>query len=472
MAGYFYIGGEKMDLLVEKDGQRTYLSRYKVITTSFEESSPSVKRNNTQIQYRNGNVDFGGWNESKTIDYVGYYRADDIDEEEILREKIYALLSDPDGYYITQLKNDNDNIFERPGETSGDYFDKQLNRPSHKRFYVYANSLESELVGSYGGHVLYKISATFTTMKLPYGESVPRDLDVKPNVPYVGENLLRDTATQLSNDWHTKNTSWTSDFGTYLGSRAYKTASAWDNIRYAFSSVAPLINTTDTYTYSIYVKVTGVEPSTLSDSYAIAWYSTATSANGKQTNINTLSGNDWQRVNITFTFNTSVVDSSQIRNQSLKFEIKNNLPSGVFMYFAAPKLEKGTAATPYSPAPSDLQYNAWYTKIYYKTDNLVIPYAGTVPCSQLEQGFTVEFTAKEGGSNFKLNVNGNELTYNGQVYNGDVLKLSGYEYTKNDISIVKSTNKAYFKLIPGISNTISSNLHGSIRILGFQDLYA
>lgn len=283
MAGYFYIGGEKMDLLIEKGGKRTYLSRYKVITTSFEESSPSVKRNNTQIQYRNGNIDFGGWNEAKTIDYVGYYRADDLEDEEYLREKIYALLSDPEGYYITQLKNDNDNSFERPGETSGDYFDKQVNRPSHKRFYVYASSLESELVGSYGGHVLYKISAKFTTMKLPYGESVPRDLDI---------------------------------------------------------------------------------------------------------------------------------------------------------------------------------------------NNGIIPYAGTVTCSQLEQGFIVEFIARQSGGGVTLNLNGTKLTYSGSIVSGDVLKFSGYEYTKNEISIVKATNKAYFKLLPGVANKISSSISGTIRILGYQDLYA
>lgn len=272
-----------MDLLIEKGGKRTYLSRYKVITTSFEESSPSVKRNNTQIQYRNGNIDFGGWNEAKTIDYVGYYRADDLEDEEYLREKIYALLSDPEGYYITQLKNDNDNSFERPGETSGDYFDKQVNRPSHKRFYVYASSLESELVGSYGGHVLYKISAKFTTMKLPYGESVPRDLDI---------------------------------------------------------------------------------------------------------------------------------------------------------------------------------------------NNGIIPYAGTVTCSQLEQGFIVEFIARQSGGGVTLNLNGTKLTYSGSIVSGDVLKFSGYEYTKNEISIVKATNKAYFKLLPGVANKISSSISGTIRILGYQDLYA
>ncbi len=272
-----------MDLLIEKGDKRTYLSRYKVITTSFEESSPSVKRNNTKIQYRNGNVDFGGWNEAKTIDYVGYYRADDLEDEEYLRERIYALLSDPEGYYITQLKNDNDNSFERPGETSGDYFDKQVNRPSHKRFYVYASSLESELVGSYGGHVLYKISATFTTMKLPYGESVPRNLTI---------------------------------------------------------------------------------------------------VNG------------------------------------------------------------------------------------------IVPYAGTVTCNQLEQGFAIEFTAKEGGSNLKISLNGTDFIAVGNVLSGDVFKLSGYEYTKNSISIVKATNKAYFKFLPGVTNKISSSVAGTIRILGYQELYA
>lgn len=272
-----------MDLLIEKGDKRTYLSRYKVITTSFEESSPSVKRNNTQIQYRNGNVDFGGWNEDKKIDYVGYYRADDLEDEEYLRERIYALLSDPNGYYITQLKNDNDNSFERPGETSGDYFDKQVNRPSHKRFYVYASSLESELVGSYGGHVIYKISAKFTTMKLPYGESVPRDLVI---------------------------------------------------------------------------------------------------------------------------------------------------------------------------------------------DNGIIPYAGTVTCNQLEQGFTIEFTSKSSGSNLTISLNGIDFIAPGNVISDDVFKLSGYEYLRNGISIVKATNKAYFKLLPGITNKVSSSIAGEIKILNFQNLYA
>lgn len=441
-----------MDLLVEKGDSRTYLSRYKVITTSFEESSPSVKRNNTQIQYRNGNVDFGGWHGSKKIDYVGYYRADDIDEEETLREKIYALLSDPDGYYVTQLKNDNNNSYERPGENTGDYFEKQVNRPSHKRFYVYASSLESELVGSYGGHVLYKISATFTTMKLPYGESVPRDLDVKPNVPYYGRNLLHNTGDNWNpNVWKVDGTATTKN-GVVTATNTSK------------SVIQTFVNRNDsdwlvsgaTVTISVDVKGQG----NISFGY--------------------FNGKDWendspdQQVNsdeyIRLRF-TRTVNSVRLDAGIPKFSVDAFCPTSTIT-FKHVKLNIGTIAFPWSPNPFDPEYNKWHLDTYYNTDNLVIPYAGTVPCSQLEQGFTVEFTAKEAGSNFKLNVNGTKLTYNGQLSIGDVLKLSGYEYTKNDISIVKYTNKAYFKLIPGIANNISSNLHGSIKILGFQELYA
>ena len=426
-----------MDLLIEKDGKRTYLSRYKVITTSFEESSPSVKRNNTQIQYRNGNVDFGGWNEAKTIDYVGYYRADDLDDEEYLRERIYALLSDPDGYYITQLKNDNDDSFERPGETSGDYFDKQVNRPSHKRFYVYASSLESELVGSYGGHVLYKISAKFTTMKLPYGESVPRDLDIKPITgnSAVGNNLLTGTSSVLA---------------TITNVTGYST-----NTKFYY----PNITTAGTYTARAYLSPI---------SHDVAVYISAIDQSRKRY---WKVGNTISAGSSGYSISTYTLPAGYTIDQ-VYFGFPSQQSDSTSVSYKEFKLEKGSVATDWSPSPTDSGYNEWYLDTYYNTDNLVIPYAGTVPCNQLEQGFAVEFTAKESGANLKLSLNGTDFIAPGNVVLGDVFKLSGYEYLRNGISIVKATNKAYFKLLPGVINKISSNLHGSIRILGYQDLYA
>jgi len=272
-----------MDLLVEKGNNKTYLSQLGFLVTSFEEGSPTIARNSTNIQGRSGSVDFGGWHESKKVKLEGFYRAEDQYEEETLKERLFALLSDPEGIYITEMRGEIGQGFERPGETEGEVYEHMMTRPSHKRFYVYASSIENEFQGNVGGTVLYKTSVEFTTLKLPYGESVPRDLDV---------------------------------------------------------------------------------------------------------------------------------------------------------------------------------------------NNGIIPYSGTVPCNQLEQGFSIEFTAKEGGSGLKIDINGKEFVYDGQVYDGDVLKLSGYEYTKNGLSVVRTTNKAYFKLLPGVSNTLSASLHGTIKVLDFQNLYA
>lgn len=438
-----------MDLLIEKGDKRTYLSRYKVITTSFEESSPSVKRNNTQIQYRNGNVDFGGWNEDKTIDYVGYYRADDLEDEEYLRERIYALLSDPEGYYITQLKNDNDNSFERPGETSGDYFDKQVNRPSHKRFYVYASSLESELVGSYGGHVLYKISAKFTTMKLPYGESVPRDLNVKPNVPYYGRNLLtgtgNHTVTGKSN------------------SQGYLSNENTDDLLTLFKGLeGQTVTLSVDYEYSGFILGSGRnrlgwEAQIVADTttYFGAWYYPHDAHND--------SGSG--RISNTFVVPTNITSVDQCRG----YVQLSGSGTGTVSHL---KLEKGSTATPWIPSPSDPEYNEWYINTYYNTKNLVIPYAGTVICNQLEQGFGVWFKSSVSASALDVYVNDVKFTYNGSVAVGDEFFLTGYEYGKNGTNIVKDTNKAYFKLFPNSINRISTSLKGKIIISGFQNLYA
>lgn len=272
-----------MDLLVEKlDGSRYYLSQYKVLITDFEESAPSVTRNSTQLDQRNGSIDFGGWHTDKTINITGYYRADDIDEEETLREKLYALLSDPNGYYITQLKASPESVVERPGETSGSYYDKLSNYPSHKRFLVYTEAPELELVGNVNGTLLYKLTAEFKTMKLPYGETSPNDIDIVSNVPY----------------------------------------------------------------------------------------------------------------------------------------------------------------------------------------------RGTVPCNQLEQGFTIQLTATGSASSLSFKIDDTELTSNNAVSNGDVFLLNGFSYTQNGLSIVSETNKAYFTLQPDKPNRITCNVHGTVRILGFQNLYA
>jgi len=410
-----------MDLLIEKlDGSRYYLSQYKVLITDFEESAPSVTRNSKQLDQRNGNIDFGGWHTDKTINITGYYRADDMDEEETLREKLYALLSDPDGYYITQLKTTPSVAMERPGETSGGYYDKLSNYPSHKRFLVYTEAAELELVGNVNGTLLYKLTAEFKTIKLPYGESVPHDLDFKPNVPYIGRNLIVRKGELV---------------GQMVGQDGQ--ISPWDS-----ATLTPVI-----------IKVTPGEQLTMSgtaggdNTFRYAFYDAA----GK-------------------TLMRSIKDSRLVTTVTA--------PEGAATFRisypkeAQVKLERGNIATDWSPAPEDPGYNKWYLDTYYNTDSLFIPYAGTVPCNQLEQGFAIEMTAKDASSSLSLKIDDTELTYSGAVASGDVFKLSGFSYTQNGLSIVSKTNKAYFILQPDKSNRITCNVPGTVRIIGFQNLYA
>lgn len=177
-----------MDLLIEKiDGSRVLLSQYEVLVTEFEEGAPVVERNTTQLEQRNGSIDFGGWHKSKTINISGYYRAKSQDDEEALREKLFAVLCDPDGYYIMQLKASVYDDYERPGQRAGDYFDRINNSASHKRFLVYTEEPEIEFVGASNGTLLYKLSVEFTTMKLPYGETVPINITIMNGyIPYIG----------------------------------------------------------------------------------------------------------------------------------------------------------------------------------------------------------------------------------------------------------------------------------------------
>ena len=417
-----------MDLLIEKlDGSRYYLSQYKVLITDFEESAPSVTRNSKQLDQRNGNIDFGGWHTDKTINITGYYRADDIDEEETLREKLYALLSDPNGYYITQLKTTPSVAMERPGETSGDYYDKLSNYPSHKRFLVYTEAPEMELVGNVNGTLLYKLTAEFKTMKLPYGESVPRDLDIKQNTPQYSKNLVLNTATAFK---------LIGNGGTNQSTKLYD-----------LSGVLPK-GTTVTVGFDI-VSTTNV--------------GTAGTVFPQ-----TAAGGSWEGLTPQINLSTSVqhiTKTKVVSNDQVATSIRLDNATGTVTVsnFIISKVP-----SPWNPNPVDSEYGDWHLSTHYS----VIPYAGTVPCSQLEQGFTVQFTATGSASSLSFKIDDTEMTSSNAVAAGDVFLLNGFSYTQNGLSIVSKTNKAYFILQPDKPNRITCNVPGTVRILGFQNLYA
>jgi hypothetical protein len=420
-----------MDLLVEKlDGSRYYLSQYKVLITDFEESAPSVTRNSTQLDQRNGNIDFGGWHTDKTINITGYYRADDMDEEEMLRERLYALLSDPNGYYITQLKTTPSVSMERPGETSGGYYDKLKDYPSHKRFLVYTEAPEMELVGNVGGTLLYKLSAEFKTMKLPYGETVAEDINLPGKYDSTPINLLVGTATPSTHQGTDKANEIAAN---------YNLASDWK------SHIAVGDNVTVEFDWALNGTCDKIGPQFGDAPWAFGMpLASPVTATGHYKS--------------TFTADASLLATTATRIQTRVDFLSGTITvSNMRMY-------PGTSA-PWSPNPSELAYDVL-------DGTVAIPYTGTVPCKQVEQGFSIQLTATGSASSLSFKVDDTELTYSNAVAAGDVILLSGFSYTQNGLSIVSKTNKAYFILQPDKPNKITCNVPGTVRILGFQNLYA
>lgn len=429
-----------MDLLIEKlDGSRYYLSQYKVLITEFEESAPSVTRNNMQLDQRNGNIDFGGWHKDKTINITGYYRADDMDEEEMLREKLYALLSDPDGYYITQLKTSPKATVERPGETSGNYYDRLKDYPSHKRFLVYTEAPEMELVGNVNGTLLYKLTAEFKTMKLPYGETPAVDIAIDSPYKDVPVNLLT---------------------GTSMNKQGVVVAGQNDIQNYEKQSID--VNPNNQYVYSTNVASSTTYPLMVRN--YILWFD----KDGKYISI---SIGENETVNIPNSRISNVLNPPKNASKAYLAPVSlgQTRDSDTSIVWNHEKLEIGTTASPWSPNPADPEYNIWY----YKTDGTAsIPYSGTVPCNQLEQQFAIELTAMGASSSLSFKIDDTEFTYSGGVASGDVFLLTGFSYTQNGLSIVSKTNKAYFILQPDKPNKITCNVPGTVKILGFQNLYA
>ena len=107
-------------------------------------------------------------------------------------------------------------------------------------------------------------------------------------------------------------------------------------------------------------------------------------------------------------------------------------------------------------------------------------YAGTATLSQLEVPFVVELTANAQQTNFFLEIDGRRFTYNHTqtpIQAGDKLKLKGIEtqlFTGSTGDNVNNrTNFEYFVIKPKANKKIpwSSNFKGTIKILGFKELF-
>lgn len=173
-----------------------------------------------------------------------------------------------------------------------------------------------------------------------------------------GRNLLLDSKTQMRKpSWFWKNTGWIEDWGTYLGSNIFRTNSPWSNAKYSYKDLLDrgVINTTDDFTYSVYFRVVGEDPAGMSYANIMFFSATTTKNNFIPMQLTSLKEGQWARVVISFKFKDFEYDPTKDYDYSIRLEMTASPKvAGAHYEFGAPKLEKGSVATPYSIAPEDL----------------------------------------------------------------------------------------------------------------------
>ena len=107
-------------------------------------------------------------------------------------------------------------------------------------------------------------------------------------------------------------------------------------------------------------------------------------------------------------------------------------------------------------------------------------YFGTAPLSQLEVPFVVELTANADNTDFFLEIDGRRFTYRHvetPIRSGQKLLLRGIETVlvdgNRETNVNNRTNFEYFVIRPKFNNRVTwfTNFKGTIRILGFKNLY-
>lgn len=184
-----------MDLLITNKDTSIKLSDKGIITTDFDESSPSIMTNSKTFAGRNGKLNFGSDYSEKKLNYSGILKTYGLDDYEEKKNWLYSALASKEPYYVQMIYSDNGLYdYEVPGSGRGNVYSPPNGFKSNKRFKVLLDeTLQSEFIGRVGDDLIFKISAKFVTAELPFGESEPMTETVTDSIPYQGTT----TASQL-----------------------------------------------------------------------------------------------------------------------------------------------------------------------------------------------------------------------------------------------------------------------------------
>lgn len=181
-----------MDLLITSGYTSIKLSDKGIITTDFDESSPSITTNSKTFAGRNGKLHFGSDYGEKKLSYSGILKTYGLDDYEEKKNWLYSVLASKEPYYVQMIYSDNGLYeYEVPGAGRGNVYSPPNGFKSNKRFKVLLDeTLQSEFIGRVGYDLIFKISAKFVTAELPFGESEPMTKTVTDSIPYLGTTTV------------------------------------------------------------------------------------------------------------------------------------------------------------------------------------------------------------------------------------------------------------------------------------------
>ena len=170
-----------------------------------------------------------------------------------------------------------------------------------------------------------------------------------------GRNLLLYSQTvRAHNDYY--NVSWlTDEVETFNGCPVWSVKNQWGKLGWSFKSHVidrGLVKVGDTLTYSLYAKTNNASGKRIACSYRFKGNAQGYWFNDSAFNVDT----SWARYSVTFTVTKDMLATDTYINE-IGFGETASMSGDDKVYYACPKLERGTKATDYTPAPEDNEIN-------------------------------------------------------------------------------------------------------------------
>lgn len=170
-----------------------------------------------------------------------------------------------------------------------------------------------------------------------------------------GRNLLLYSQTiRAHNNYY--DVGWlTDEVETFNGCPVWSVKNRWGRLAWLFKSHVidrGLVKVGDTLTYSLYAKTNNASGKSINCSYRFKGNAQTYWFKGSAFNI----GTSWARYSATFTVTKDMLATDTYMNE-IGFEETASMSGDDKVYFACPKLERGTKATDYTEAPEDDKIN-------------------------------------------------------------------------------------------------------------------